>query len=535
MSEPGFDPLTPVSTAKGVVGGLAADLASVEGVGYGVGPVAELLGPMAQRALGRDEVLPAAIATAGESAGPLATLTRLWVLGLPVLRGRLDAALPRTRTTGAVALGLVEAAGGGEHDEVRPLVELNPYAADDDEWWLASDLTHTGRPLRPDHVLGVGGASTTLARWTPRDRVGAALDIGTGCGVQAFHLATHAGAVTATDTSTRCLGLTAFNAALNAAVDGGGFAGRELDLRRGSLLDPVAGERYDLVVSNPPYVITPRDAHRDGAGSAYTYRDAGLTGDDVVRRLVEGVGAVLHPGGTAQLLGNWEHHRGHDWRERLGGWLEASGLHGWVVQREVQDPAEYAETWARDGGQLPGSREQRSMYADWLMDFDRRDVEAVGFGIITLRRPAEDAGEPGAARPRVRRIEDLSGPTAEAMGASVAALLDAEVWLLGTSDAELLATRLVVAPDVTEERYGRPGAPDPEVILLQQGGGLRRSVRADTALAGVVGACDGDLALGPLVGAVAGLIEEPVAALQARILPAVRRLVADGLLTRQPA
>src|SRR6185437_12440605 len=149
-------------------------------------------------------------------------------------------------------------------------------------------LTHTGRPLRPDHVLGVGGASTTLARWTPRPRVARALDIGTGCGVQAFHLATHAAEVTATDTSARCLGLTRLNAQLNAAAEDGPFAGRTLDLRRGSLLDPVGGRSFDLVVSNPPYVITPRSA----GGPAYAYRDGGLAGDDVVRRLVEGVGAV---------------------------------------------------------------------------------------------------------------------------------------------------------------------------------------------------------------------------------------------------
>jgi hypothetical protein len=41
-------------------------------------------------------------------------------------------------------------------------------------------------------------------------------------------------------------------------------------------------------MSNPPFVITPRTP----AVPAYTYRDAGLAGDDVVHRLVTGVGAV---------------------------------------------------------------------------------------------------------------------------------------------------------------------------------------------------------------------------------------------------
>ncbi len=439
-------------------------------------------------------------------------------------RGQLDAALPVLGATGAEGLGLVVANGRGPDDEVRPLLELAPYAADEDEWWLASDRTRPAaevRPLRPDHVLGVGGASTTLARWTPRRPARRAADIGTGCGVQAFHLATHSTEVVATDVSERCLAMSAFNAGLNAAVAGGPFAGRTLDLRRGSLLEPLAGERFDLVVSNPPYVITPRT----GGAPAYTYRDAGLAGDDVVRRLVEGVGSLLEPGGTAQVLGNWEHRRGEPWSERVGSWLAASGLHGWVVQREVQDPAEYAETWARDAGQQPGSAAYTRMYAAWLDDFARRDVEAVGFGVVTLRRPLVEG-----TTARVRRLEEHTGPLDGALGEAVGRVLDAEEWLLTAGDGDVLGGRWRVAADVTEERYGRPGAPDPSVILLRQGGGLRRALRADTALAGVVGACDGDLPLGVLVEAVAGLLDEDAAALRQRVVPAVRRLVADGLL-----
>jgi methylase of polypeptide subunit release factors len=514
---------SPDSTAKAVV----RDLASAGGPGFRVGPVSELLGPVALGALGRDALLPAELATTDRPDDPLAVLTRLWLLGLPVARGVLDQALPTAGTAGAEALGLVQAAGRAGDDEVRPLLELSPYAADDNEWWLASDLTHTGRPLRPDHVLGVGGASTTLARWTPRTTVGTALDIGTGCGVQAFHLALHAGAVTATDTSERCLRVARLNALLNAGAADGPFAGRAFDLRQGSLLAPVAGQRFDLVVSNPPYVITPRSA---AGHPSYAYRDGGLAGDDVVRHLVEHVGAVLTVGGTAQLLGNWEHRRGEGWRDRIGEWLDASGLHGWVVQREVQDPAEYAETWARDGGHRPGTPEHEAMYAAWLGDFAERDVEAIGFGVITVRRPADGA----STGVRVRRVEEHLGPTADALGPTVAATMAAEEWLLGVRDAELLATRLVVAADVTEERHGWPGAEDPTVILLRQGGGLRRAARADTALAAVVGACDGDLPVGALVSAVADLTDEPPGAMTARVLPAVRGLVADGLLARAP-
>src|SRR5699024_3462443 len=104
-------------------------------------------------------------------------------------------------------------------------------------------------------------------------------------------------------------------------------------------------------------------------------RDGGRAGDDLVRDLVTGVGSVLAPGGTVQMLGNWEVRRGQDWTERVGEWLDASGLDGWVIQRELLDPARYAETWLRDGG-LTADRDPdgyAAAYAAWLDDFASRD------------------------------------------------------------------------------------------------------------------------------------------------------------------
>ncbi len=491
------------SADAAAAGALAADLGAA---GFTVERLDASWGPVARAALHRESPLPAVRALAGHDE-PSATLARLWVLGLPVARAALDAALPTTGTAGAEATGLVTSAGPQPDDPVRPLVDLRPYAADDAHRWLASDLGERsdGAPLADDHVLGVGGASLTLARWTPRTPVTRALDVGTGCGVQAFHLGGHARDVVATDTSARCLAFTAFNAALN---------GVALDLRRGSLLEPVADERFDLVVSNPPFVITPRAP----GVPTYEYRDGGLAGDELVRRLVGGLAGVLAPGGVAQLLGNWEQHAGQGWANRVGGWLPA-GLDAWVVQRETQDPAEYAETWARDGGHRPGTAAHTALLDAWLGDFAARGVEGVGFGVITLRRPL-------AAGPPMRRFDELTAG-AGPMGQVVVDVLAAHDWL-GAND--LLAATLVVAEGVTEERYGRPGAEDPEVVLLRQGGGLQRAVRADTALAGLVGACDGELSVGRLVGALGELLDEPVDALAARLLPAVRGLVADGLL-----
>ncbi|MEG3616163.1 DUF7059 domain-containing protein [Isoptericola haloaureus] len=510
---------------SGDVTALRSALAAAE---YTVDGVEDLLGPLASAALHREQTVPAERVLARRADDPRATLARLFLLGQETTRGALDAALPDVGAAGAQRLGLVQTAGAGSADAVRATCDLRPYAATDAggpvQWWLASDLGElaTGRRLAADHVLGAGGASTTLAQVTVRTPVSRVLDLGTGCGIQALHAARHAETVVATDVSTRALDYARFNAALNAAD-------AALDLRAGSMLDPVRDDRFDLVVSNPPFVITPRSgaagAAVDAAIGAFEYRDGGRSADDLVRDLVTGVGAVLAPGGVAQMLVNWEHRRGEPWTERVGAWLDASGLDGWVIERELLDPAEYAETWIRDGGTTPDREPEAwaAAYGAWLDDFAARDVEAVGFGLVTLRRPV--AGEP-----TLRRLEEHHGTLRQPLGGHVAASLAAHDWLEQRTDAELAAERLVVAGDVTEERYLTPGASDPNVVVVRQGDGLGRGIQASTGLAAFVGVCDGELTVGQIVGALGALLEVSADDLAAELLPAVRGLVRDGFL-----
>jgi len=437
---------------------------------------------------------------------------RLFLLAQPVARRSLDAALPRTGTGTLVQLGLVAEGPGAQ---VAALLDLRPHAVagqDGPGWWVVSDLgeTATGAPLPEQHVLGIGSASLTLAAATVRRPAARVLDLGTGSGVQALHATSHARQVVATDISARALRLAALTLRIN------GLQNR-VELRQGDLLEPVAGERFDLVVSNPPFVITPRRADVP----AMQYRDGGLAGDEVVRRLVIGLGEHLEPGGIAQLLGNWEIPAGRSWDERVEQWVQESGLDAWVVQREVLDPAEYAELWIRDGGVSAGPRYE-TLYAAWLDDLAARDVEAVGLGMILLRRP-------GPGTRALRRLEDVRGATAGALGAHLDRCLAGHDALAG-DDAGLLRQRFAVAADVTEERHHRPGQDDPEVIVLRQGGGLGRTARVGTAVAAVVGACDGELELGQLAGAVAALLEQPIQDVVGQLLPTVRNLVLDGVL-----
>lgn len=563
------------------VAALRADLRAAR---YTVETTESLLGPVALAALRRENPIPARRVLTPQS-DPAAALFRLFILGDVLPHSLVRSVLPTLGADGALRLGLVGPVapaavpahqgedGRGIDDAADPdsplraLIDLAPYSASDDAgeiaWWIASDLSElaTGQALGPEHVLGVGGASLTLARITPRAPVGRVLDLGCGGGIQALHASRHAEQVVATDLSERALAFAAFNAALNEV---------ELELRQGSLLDPVAGETFDLIVSNPPFVITPRRAAAEpetgsrsepdpgsesepgsepepgpepaATETTWTYRDGGRAGDTLLAELLTALPVHLAPGGGAVMLGNWEIPRGGDWDEHPRAWLAAAsadGVDSWVIQREQEDPAQYAETWVRDGGVTDRDPRWSDLQAAWLDDFAGRDVEGIGFGYLLLRRPT-GSGSPAAGaaatasatatRPGVLRTEEATGTGTGTLGVHLAESLRALDVLAGLDDDALAASRLVRAADVVERRHLTPGAWDPMLIELVQGAGLARIVQADQVLAATVGALDGTLTLGQVLAAVCALTDEDPEEAGERVLPIVRDLVRTGMV-----
>ncbi|WBU39079.1 DUF7059 domain-containing protein [Homoserinibacter sp. YIM 151385] len=505
-----------------LIGRLRRDL---DAAGLTVDALRELWGDAADGALERGDRVPALRALRGADSA-LSVLARLLVLGTPVGRVELDRALPSLGSAGALELGLAIAVAG-DAGLLAPALDLRPSSVVDGtgvtSWWIASDLGELalGGALRTDHVLGIGGASATLAALQLPAEGGSVLDLGTGSGIQALHAARWADRVIATDVSERALAFARFNAALN-GVD-------RIEFRLGSLYEPVAGERFDRIVTNPPFVITPR---REGV-PAYEYRDGGMVGDALVASVVEGAAAHLAPGGSAQLLGNWEYRDGRSGLDRAAAWARGAGLEHWIVEREVLDPARYAETWIRDGGTRPGTPEHEALVDAWLDDFAERRVDEVGFGYVLLRRPAAPTGpgtDAGVRLAVTERIAEGLGENLAGIGAHLAQALAGWDAVAGLDDAQLMEQRLRVAPDVTEERSHWPGEEHPSVILFRQGTGFGRAVHADTGLAAVVGVCDGELALGAIVDAVAGLLDADPAALRAQLAPRIRELVRFGML-----
>lgn len=466
----------------------------------------ELLGAPAYAALARSETVPALRATRGDT--PLEVLVRLFLLQQPVPHARVAGVLP---VDACLESGWLVRAGG---DEVAATVDVRPYGGPGGEdWFIVSDLGCAvggagGIGSRDEGVvLGVGGASTTLAGITVRTPVGSALDIGTGSGIQALHAAQHATRVTATDLNPRALHITALTLALSGAS--------AADLREGSLFEPLRqGETYDLIVSNPPFVISP--------GARLTYRDGGMGGDDLCRSVVQGAGELLNEGGFAQFLANWQHVAGEEWQDRLRSWVPR-GCDAWIVQREVQDVTQYAELWLRDAGDHRGDpAAYQALYDAWLDEFEARKVRAVGFGWITLRRT-------GSAEPSIT-VEEWPHPVEQPLGDTVRAHFERLDYLRAHDDAALLEAHFKLVPEIVQEQVGLPGAEDPEHVVLRQHRGMRRATKVDTVGAGFAGVCDGSLSAGRILDAIAQLMGEDPVVLRDRTPAQIRVLVEQGFL-----
>jgi methylase of polypeptide subunit release factors len=482
-------------------------------VGFDVDGVPAAIGPGAHAALSRDEPVPARLASA--DLGPLGTLIRLFLLGDTEPADAVAEALAPVDVADAVAARLLHSGPDG----LTAALDVRPHG--EPGWWVVSDLD--SRPggrrvaLPADHVLGVGQASLSLSAATVRRPVGRLLDLGTGCGVQALHAARHADELLATDVNQRALALAAATFALSDV---------SVELRSGAWLEPVAGERFDQIVCNPPFVAGPPRVR-------HTYRDSGLAGDTVAARLIGAIPRHLADGGVAQLLACWLHVRGQDWPERVVSWLPSadegdavgSGVDAWFVQREVADPALYVGTWLRDSGLDPALPSARREAEEWLAWLSANRVEGIGFGYVTLRRS-------GSADPTVL-CEDLLDAPQGLTGDEVGGWLDRVAWLrANASDAALLGAKLTLAPNVVLDELSGPGPEGWQRLgtTVRRADGPGWAHEVDGPAAALLAGCRGELTLEDLLNLLAVGHDRPVDELVAASLPAVRELIRHGLL-----
>ena len=400
--------------------------------------------------------------------GPLGLLVRLF-LGADVVDAESVAPVLAPVTLDQLAAaGLVERSPGG----VRSLVRLDPV----DGLVVASDPQRPRERFAADHVISVGPASRTLAAVTVRRPASTALDLCCGSGIQALLAARHCKQVVGTDLNPRALRLAVLSAALSGVEN--------VEWRLGDLLEPVESDRFDLVVSNPPFVVSP--------ANEFMYRDAGRRGDDLSHGVLAGMIGVLSDGGLGHLLCSWVSRQGEHWTDAPRRWLEGSGCDALILRLSSETPETYAISWTSSESSSADEAVYRA--SEWIGYYRDLQIAEITTGAIVMRRrggpnwvAAEElisAGTGGGSH--VERMfsgnDALAGPGGERDLPEMILELPAEVRLVERSRAGVVERARLTA-DGGLHLPGRISPPEIAALVSRLDG--RRTLSDAAAEAGL--------------------------------------------------
>jgi len=420
-----------------------------------------------------------------------ATLVRLFVLELPVAVDDADRALPGPGAKALVDLGLA----AEEHGLLRRAVRLVPH----DHLLIASDGPGAGGA---NQVPGVQRPSAMLAALTVRRAVTSALDVATGCGIQALLTAAHAERVVATDVNERALAFAEFNAALNGIEN--------IEFRIGSFFEPAAGERFGLVLCNPPYVTSPE--------TELVFRDSGLPGDTVSAGLVAELPAYLEEGGFGTILVSWI--AGEELTLRPRAWLEGHGCDAWILHTATDDPLKAASQWNRP---VEGTPEEFAHRVDaWLEYYARLGIEAIAYGAVIMRRRSGGGNW--------TRMAELPGSRPQAASDHLLRLFAAQDFLASTPDEALLDRRFALVERAYFDRTARveSGGWTETSAAVRLAEGIEFGVNLDRYGSVLATTLDGAKPVRNRLGSLAGELGVPESELAAFAAHLLRHLVEHG-------
>ena len=311
------------------------------------------------------------------------------------------------------SLGLVHAA----HDDgamCASTVAIYPM----EELFIASDRRHdfdsTASVPPSDLVFSPMTRETQrFLRLMPRESCDHLLDLCTGTGVAGLIAAAKfARQVTLVDIAARSVRFAAFNVALNALSN--------VRVLQGDVYEPVAGERFGVIVAHPPYV--------PALETEFVFRDAGVDGEQVTRKVIAGLGAHLAVGGQffceCMLTERGDLTLEDRLREMLG--AESEEFDVVIAQGRTSDPLHYLSDQARAGYSSFDS------LARWSEILDELKIEQLVFVSLLVERRA-------TARPVITTRRALSPLT------SAADMQWVLRWMVGTASWDMADTRRLLS------------------------------------------------------------------------------------------
>lgn len=435
----------------------------------------------------------------------LATLLSLFTVDRVVPTEAAAAALQPLPLAALLEAGLIEVHDTGLRGRINLYAIPGGPIVAGHAWRDAADASF---------VASATPASRTVARLAVGRQGGSALEAGCGAGPLALLAARRADRATGIDASSEALRIARMNQRLNGTEN--------VTWAQGDWFQPVVDQRFELVLANPPFAISP--------DNAFLYRDSTFDGDELSRQVVRDSAAHLSDGGFATVLCNWIHDEG-EWEPPVRDWVTDLGCDALLLHFESQDPLRYAMAWNSETGVL-GPDEYATAVGRWVEHLRRTGVEQVGLGAVVLRRRAgaanwvrgfhlDHGGPSGAAEPQLRRI--FAG-------------VDFLTLPAGEQFKQLLASpwRLVDGHRLDQTLTFRNGAYEPAAAVARQDPGLNLSAQVDMRTFAVLAACNGTRPLKDVIERTAipeGLDRRGFHSL---CLAQVRDLLARGFLVGDP-
>jgi hypothetical protein len=376
-----------------------------------------------------------------------------------------------------------------------------------EQYWIATDTySRLSRSVGEDDVLMVNTTTLILLNVAIRTPCRTLLDLGTGCGVVAMVAGQFAEHVTGTDLTNRAGNFARFNAWLNEISN--------VEIVTGDLFQPVSERRFDRILSNPPFYVTP--------SSRRIFAENPMELDGFCRNLVKQAPAHLEEGGFLQMLCEWPEIEGQPWEERLGEWFQGTGCDAIVWEGATYDPIPYVRARLPIATASAGQEADCRRFEEWVEYYKTRKVKALHAGFLTMRRRS---GQNWVHFERV--VADVTKPSGQA-------ILDRfGVRDQSLSDEQLLNSRLQVAEGVqlrqVLEVNDQKWRLSPKVHMVQTSGlQLMHDLTPDVAE--FVSGMDGKAPLRDLVDNVAREAPVPRDKVQGECILLVRRLIDRGFV-----
>jgi hypothetical protein len=308
------------------------------------------------------------------------------------------------------------------------------YPVDDKLLVTDHRFTHSGwlqarTPREP--VMYLGADTYYLARSTVRRPIRSALDLCSGSGVHAVLAAASAERAVGVDINPRAVNFARVNAMLNDAWNA--------VFLEGDLFKPVAGERFDLILANPPFVPSPV--------YELAYRDGGPSGADVLRRIISSLPDFLTTDGVAQIVTHVAERDGEPYLERIRRWLGGANFHLHSLRLGEDDIVDYAIAQTR---RTFGERYERysGKLNEWVTNLRSQRFKRVLGVVLTLQWNAESPEPPWTQ-------EDEAKAPLRSISGELSRLLAAKAKVREMKDLSRLDAMRVGVPDdllLTERR-----------------------------------------------------------------------------------